>query len=328
MPAPSAPTFQPPGDRCEREGRRGRGPVNVPRLALALLAPAWLSLGASAPLRAQSRLPATPAPGAPTATLPAATAPVAPSLQRDPILGERSPGPKDWVGRRPVPRSIRILMLAGHADAQGIGGSGTSGEAVGVYGAAPMRPGISDEHYWCLQVAHAVAVMGRQRGLAIDFHVPPVRTMISGDDPGSNWTVGRDHAAAGGYALEIHFDAYGSAGVGSGLIPPLHQPFSTIDESLAQEFGAFPMNFRDQLGGPKRGIGLLEVGKLEGTLEASLRNPSTRDTTIRWIAYRIVKALQRGIADPGSGPVAGGATRPSARPAMGVVQVPSPPPPP
>jgi len=274
-----------------------------------------LGLEAPAPLRAQAVANQGPAPAVPL---------------RDPILGDRSPGPKDWVGVRPVGRSIRILVMAGHADAQGIGGSGTSGEAVGLYGAAPMRPGVSDEHYWNLQVAHAVAVMGRQRGLAIDFHLPPVRTMLSGDEPGSNWSVGRDHADAGGYALEIHFDAYGGSGVGSGLIPPLRRPFSTIDESLAQEFGAFPMNFRDQLGGPKRGIALLEVGKLEGTLEASLRNPSTREATIRWIAYRIVKALQRGIAAPGaapgSPPVAGSVPVGMPPPAAGVVLVPPPPP--
>ena len=222
----------------------------------------------------------------------------------DPLLGPRSSLPKDWVGSRGVTQGIPILMMAGHADAQGIGGSGTSGEAVGLYGAAPMRPGISDEHYWCLQVAHAVAVLGRQRGLNINFHIPPVRTMLSGDEAGTNWSMGRDHAAAGGYALEIHFDAYGSSGVGSGLIPPLHRPFSTIDESLAQEFGAFPMNFRDRLGGPKRGIALLEVGKLEGPLEASLRDPRTRERTIQYIAQRIVYALQRGIAAPGSSPAA------------------------
>jgi hypothetical protein len=88
--------------------------------------------------------------------------------------------------------------------------------------------------------------------------------------------------------------------VGSGLIPPLHRQFSTIDESLAQEFGSFPMNFRDQLGGPKRGIALLEVGKLEGPLEASLRDPRTRKRTIEYIAQRVVYAIQRGIATPGS----------------------------
>lgn len=241
----------------------------------------------------------------------------------DPLLGPRSRLPKDWVGSRAVSPSIPILMLAGHADAQGIGGSGTSGEAVGLYGAAPMRPGISDEHYWCLQVAHAVAVLGRQRGLTINFHIPPVRTMLSGDESGSNWSVGRDHAAAGGYALEIHFDAYGSAGVGSGLIPPLHRPFSTIDESLAREFGGYPMNFRDRLGGPKRGIALLEVGKLEGPLEASLRDPRTRERTIQTIAQRVVSAIQRGIATPGS--TASGSTAEAPAPARSPLMIQPPP---
>jgi hypothetical protein len=257
----------------------------VPRLATALLSLTALVVPLSATATAQT-----------LSSLSGAAA--APAV--DPLLGPRSALPKDWVGSRGVSPTISILMLAGHADAQGIGGSGTSGEAVGLYGAPPMRPGISDEHYWCLQVAHAVAVLGRQRGLNINFHIPPVRTMLSGDEAGTNWSVGRDHAASGGYALEIHFDAYGSAGVGSGLIPPLHRPFSTIDESLALEFGAFPMNFRDRLGGPKRGIGLLEVGKLEGRLEASLRDPRTRERTIQYIAQRVVYALQRGIATPGS----------------------------
>lgn len=256
----------------------------VPRLATALLSLAALVVQLPGAAAAQT-----------LSSVGAATAPAV-----DPLLGPRSALPKDWVGSRGVGPAIPILMLAGHADAQGIGGSGTSGEAVGLYGAAPMRPGISDEHYWCLQVAHAVAVLGRQRGLNINFYIPPVRTMLSGDEAGTNWSVGRDHAAAGGYVLEIHFDAYGSAGVGSGLIPPLLLPFSTIDESLAQEFGAFPMNFRDRLGGPKRGIGLLEVGKLEGPLEASLRDPRTRERTIKYIAQRVVYALQRGIATPGS----------------------------
>lgn len=262
----------------------------VPQLATALLSLAALVL---------------PLPGAVEAQTLSSLGGSAAAPAVDPLLGPRSPLPKDWVGTRGVSPAIPILMLAGHADAQGIGGSGTSGEAVGLYGAAPMRPGISDEHYWCLQVAHAVAVLGRQRGLNINFYIPPVRTMLSGDESGTNWSVGREHAAAGGYALEIHFDAYGSAGVGSGLIPPLHRQFSTIDESLAQEFGSFPMNFRDQLGGPKRGIGLLEVGKLEGPLEASLRDPRTRKRTIQYIAQRVVYAIQRGIATPGSGTTTG-----------------------
>ncbi|MFM9046114.1 MAG: dehydrogenase [Cyanobium sp.] len=217
----------------------------------------------------------------------------------DPLTGVRSPMRKDWIGLRSVSPDTPILVMAGHADAQGIAGSGTSGEAVGVLGAAPMMQGITDEHYWNLVLAHAVATLGRERGLRIDFYKPPFRTIHDADDPGTNWSVGRQHALADGYAFEIHFDAYGSSGVGSGLIPPLHRPFSRIDESLAQEFGAYPMNFRDRLGGPKRGVAILELGKLEGRLEASLRDPRTRQQTVRLLAERVVTAIEIGL---GRGP--------------------------
>ena len=86
-----------------------------------------------------------------------------------------------------------------------------------------MRPGISDEHYWCLQVAHAVAVLGRQRGLNINFHIPPVRTMLSGDETGSNWSVGRDHAAAGGDARGLHVAADGPPGGGAPPRPSIRR---------------------------------------------------------------------------------------------------------
>ncbi len=226
------------------------------------------------------------------------------SLPYHPVTGPRSPLRKDWVGMRAVSRDIPILVMAGHADSQGIGGSGTSGEAVALYRYPPMYPGISDEHYWNLVVAHAVATLGQQRGLKIQFYKPPVRTIVNADDQGTNWSIGRQFAAAGGYALEIHFDAYGSAGVGSGLIPPLHRPFSRIDEALAQEFGAYPMNFREMLGGPKRGIGLLEIGKLEGNLEASLRDPRTRQRTVQLIAWRIVNAIEAGMGRGSRSPLA------------------------
>ncbi|MFN9644685.1 MAG: dehydrogenase [Cyanobacteriota bacterium] len=213
----------------------------------------------------------------------------------DPLTGVRSPMRKDWIGLRPVSPDTPILVMAGHADSQGIGGSGTSGEAVGLLGAAPMMAGITDEHYWNLVLAHAVATLGRERGLRIAFYKPPLRTILDPDDPGTNWSAGRQHALADGYAFEIHFDAYGPSGVGSGLIPPLHRPFSRIDESLAQEFGAYPMNFRNRLGGPKRGVAILELGKLEGRLEASLRDPATRGPTVRLLAERVVSALEIGL---------------------------------
>jgi hypothetical protein len=220
----------------------------------------------------------------------------------DPLTGPRSRLGRDWVGLRTVATDTPILVLAGHADSQNIAGSGTPGEAVALRGAPPMYPGISDELYWNLVIATAVVQLGQQRGLNIRYYRPPFRTIVDADHPGTNWSVGRDHANGGGYSLEIHFDAYGRDGVGSGLIPPVHRPFSRIDESLAREFGGYPMAFRNVLGGPKRGIGLLEIGKLEGPLEASLRNPYTRNQTVQTIAERVVRALEEGMGRRGASP--------------------------
>jgi hypothetical protein len=107
--------------------------------------------------------------------------------------------------------------------------------------------------------------------------------------------VGKAHAAAGGYALELHFDAYGPDGVGSGVIPALHRPFSRLDESLARAFGGYPQQFRGGLGGPRRGITLLEIGKLEPPLEPALRNPRSRPQALTAIAERVVAALEQGL---------------------------------
>ena len=220
----------------------------------------------------------------------------------DPLTGPRSRLSRDWVGLRSVPADTPILVMAGHADSQNISGAGTPGEAVALRGAAPMYPGISDELYWNMVVATAVVQLGQQRGLNIRYHRPPFRTIVDADQPGTNWSEGRHHAVAGGYAMEIHFDAYGPDGVGSGLIPPLHRPFSRIDESLARAFGGYPWRFRNVLGGPRRGIALLEIGKLEGSLETSLRDPSSRDQTVQAIAERVVRALEEGLGRSGPNP--------------------------
>ncbi|SBO43523.1 dehydrogenase [Cyanobium sp. NIES-981] len=234
-----------------------------------------------------------------------ARAPVIP--EPDPLTGPRSrlSGQKDWIGLRALPGDTEILVMAGHADSQGIGGAGTAGEAVDRLGARPMQPGIRDELYWNLLTARAVVALGRQRGLAIRLYDPPVRTIADGDDPRTNWSVGKAHAARGGYALEIHYDAYGPDGVGSGLIPPLHRQPSRLDESLAQAFGAYPLRYREGLGAPRRGIAILEIGKLEGPLERALRDPRRRNATIGAIAERVVAALERGLAEPAEMPPGG-----------------------
>lgn len=223
----------------------------------------------------------------------------APSLSSwDPLTGPRSRLARDWVGTRPAAPDTEILVMPGHADSQGVAGPGTSGEAVGRQGARAMQPGISDELYWNLLTAQAIVRIGQERGLRIRYYDPGVRTIASGDDPRTTWSVGRQHAAAGGYALEIHYDAYGPDGVGSGLIVPLNRPPSRLDESLAQEFGSYPLAFRGGLGAPRRGVAILEIGKLEGSLEGALRDPARSGAAINAIAERTVQALARGLEQP------------------------------
>ena len=40
---------------------------------------------------------------------------------------------------------------------------------------------------------------------------------------------------------------------------------------------------------------MLEIGMLEGSLEAGLRDPSKREATLNQIAKRVVTALQEGL---------------------------------
>jgi hypothetical protein len=253
-------------------------------------------LGFPAAVQAQDG--ATPSPG--SAPGPLASRGVSPNPagpDSDPLTGPRSRLRRDWVGSRALSPATPILVMAGHADSQNIAGSGTSGAAVAA-GAPPMYPGISDELYWNMVVAQAVVAESQRRGLRIDYYRPPFRTIHDQDEPGTNWSVGRRHVAAGGYAMEVHFDAWGPSGVGSGLIPPIHSSFTRIDEELAQEFGGYPMFFREGLGGPRRGIALLEIGKLEGYLEAALRDPRTRPIAVSRIAARVVDSLERGLGRP------------------------------
>ena len=242
----------------------------------------------------------------------------------DPITGVRSRLIKDWIGLISLPATTPILVMAGHADSQGVGGAGTSGAAVALRGQRRMDPSMTDELFWNLRLAQAVVALGQTRGLDIRFYDPPERSIANPNDPRTTWSVGREFVAAGGYALEIHHDAYGPDGVGSGLIPPLRQPLSRLHESLAEAFGAYPFRFRDGLGAPKRGIAILEIGKLEAPLESALRNPRRSQEVINLLAERVVAAIVRGLApaidpDPVARQLNG--TTPKAAPVQGASSI-------
>ncbi len=210
------------------------------------------------------------------------------------IIGEASNIPSSWVGIRDVDKNIPILILAGHADSQGFAGAGTPGEAVDKFGLNPMHPEISDELFWNLKLQESIVKLGKKKGLNIRSYDPGIRNIDDANDPRTNWSVGKRFAKRGGYAIEIHFDAYGKYGVGSGLIPPFSETPNKIDESIARTFGRFPVLFRGGLGAPRRQIRILEIGKLEGLLEKNLRNLKTRQKTIKLLANEIVQAFLNG----------------------------------
>jgi hypothetical protein len=211
------------------------------------------------------------------------------------IIGEASNLPATWVGIKDVDKNIPILVLAGHADSQGLAGAGTPGEAVDKFGWNPMHPEISDELFWNLKLQESIVKLGKKKGLNIRSYDPGIRNIDDANDPRTNWSVGRRFSKRGGYAIEIHFDAYGKYGVGSGLIPPFSETPNKIDESIARKFGRFPVLFRGGLGAPRRQIRVLEIGKLEGLLEQNLRNLKTRQKTIKFLATEIVQAFLNGI---------------------------------
>ena len=213
----------------------------------------------------------------------------------DLIIGESSNLPATWVGIKDVDKNIPILILAGHADSQGLSGAGTPGEAVDKFGLNPMHPEISDELFWNLKLQESIVKLGKKKGLNISSYDPGIRNIDDANDPRTNWSVGRKFAKRGGYAIELHFDAYGKYGVGSGLIPSFAETPNKIDESIARTFGRFPVSFRGGLGAPRRQIRILEIGKLEGLLEKNLRNLKTRQRTINLLANEIVQAFVNGI---------------------------------
>ena len=236
----------------------------------------------------------------------------------DPLLGARTRKPGRWVGTTPMAKDAPIVVMAGHADSQGMNSAGTPGFAVGVKKQAPMDARMRDELYWNLKVQEAVVRLGKARALKISAYNPPALTIRNDNHPKTNWSQARVRSAKGDYILEIHFDAYSPYGFGSGLIPAINRPLNTIDESLGKAFGRFPRLFRGGLGGPRRGIGILEIGMLEPPLEQKLRNPNTQRQTIDCLALRVVNALEEGVnRSPDAGDSAPQGSDPQTNPADG-----------
>lgn len=266
--------------------------VSLP-LLISVLSLMVLAQAAEGPPKANNWLPDTPKP----TIRPVEGADHCPQAgQPDPLLGARTKQPGRWLGRQAVSPTLPIVVMAGHADSQNMPSAGTPGYAVDVQRQRPMDAAMRDELFWNIEVQDEVVRQGKEAGLNIRGYRPPALTILNDNDPRTNWSQARTLSARGEYILEIHFDAYSPHGFGSGLIPAINRPLNRVDEALGQAFGRFPVNFRGGLGGPRRGIGILEIGMLEPPLETKLRDPATRDQTVECLAERVVNALVKGVS--------------------------------
>ena len=101
----------------------------------------------------------------------------------DPLLGARTRKPGRWVGTTPMQQDTPIVVMAGHADSQGMNSAGTPGFAVGVKKQAPMDARMRDELYWNLKVQEAVVRLGKARALNISAYNPPALTIRNDNHP-------------------------------------------------------------------------------------------------------------------------------------------------
>lgn len=91
----------------------------------------------------------------------------------------------------------------------------------------------------------------------------------------SSQSVGRS-SITGIFNLEIHHPGYNET-QRSGLIENILDPPNNVTKSFISEFGTYPRGFRD-LGGPKRGLNLLELANEKG---------------VDWNAQKIIKVIKK-----------------------------------
>ena len=176
----------------------------------------------------------------------------------------------DAISATNISPASQIVVFAGHNDVLS-GETGTGGPQ----GSRIISPGESNEQYFNRMIAQAIAGMG------LATYIPSTKTR-TGTDPNSNWSRAKEYARQGYIPIEIHYDEPAGR---SGLIRAVNRPISSKENALIRDFGVFPMGYRD-LGGPRRGLSLLEVAPLTAP---RIANPSRY---IQSDAQKIARSLR------------------------------------
>lgn len=205
------------------------------------------------------------------------------------------------IGDFPTPKvgaTKKIIVFPGHAaDTTGSGGTnGTNGSSPVTYkGESRIKEFVANDISAEL-IREELAKAGYQVINAPTL--PPGR----GDSARNTYydSVKQLKESTGAYALEIHFDTPdgGRSGVISGgKYDASGNSLSVMDVALGRSFGTFSFYHRQSLGGPRRGITLLELDSLNKTLTDLIDNAITTNNftnlrnALRPYAQKIVAAL-------------------------------------
>ena len=185
---------------------------------------------------------------------------------------------KDWNATT-TQKPNKILITPGHGDITS-GETGAPGEKALVYEVAK----------WMQRNATRYGIQDY-----VEFSIPsPTTNIPNANDERALWTQGERIVNSGGKAIDLHMDT--STGK-SGVIPPCGRSRSKIgvlDDELAKIYGAFSANWGNCLGGPARGVTILELGRMDAATKAAA---NSTDPAIRERLYaQLADPLMRSIA--------------------------------
>jgi hypothetical protein len=95
--------------------------------------------------------------------------------------------------------------------------------------------------------------------------------------------------------LEVHMDASmeSGQGTGRGVIAPTGE-LNPVEAYFAQNYGAFSRGHRD-LGAPKRGVGLFELGNMSPELQQASRENKVSKKQLDFLTAPLEQAIQSGL---------------------------------
>jgi hypothetical protein len=110
----------------------------------------------------------------------------------------------------------------------------------------------------------------------------------------------RGQATSSGTSRAVNVELHASQpGGGTGLIGSYIDKPNAVTSALSGAYGSYPRNFREgNLGGPKRGLNLLEAVSFDKKNTDLMMNPKTRQAFVEAQAQKLLKTLPKNSNTP------------------------------